>query len=164
MPIFLSLHAESYTLFRSIVEPCMLQIKLIDQGFFWDIVDLRILQPDWLGTFLAKFTNYLLCFLNLYLHAKNEVDAIIIPWNIADLRILQSDWIRAFCVITQELEFPQKRNLCRLRAYKMNFHLTPDPENSRSRQLFWETSKTLIFSHLGPIEHFWKKKRIFLKI
>lgn len=154
MPIFLSLHAESYTLFRSIVEPCMLQIKLIDQGFFWDIVDLRILQPDWLGTFLAKFTNYLLCFLNLYLHAKNEVDAIIIPWNIADLRILQSDWIRAFCVITQELEFPQKRNLCRLRAYKMNFHLTPDPENSRSRQLFWETSKTLIFSHLGPIEHF----------
>lgn len=37
----------------------------------------NILKLDWLGAFLTmlnqKFTNQLLCFLNLYLHGKNQV-------------------------------------------------------------------------------------------
>ena len=68
----------------------------------------RILQSDWLRAFLTmpyyKLTNHLLQFLNLYLHAKNQIYSFAFSWDIANLRILWFDWLWAFWLIIRELE------------------------------------------------------------
>ena len=76
--------------------------------FFFDIADLSIQQCDWVRAFSttpnSKYTSYFSHFLNLYLHATNQVDSYFFTLNTADLRILQSDWLGAFWLITQESE------------------------------------------------------------
>ena len=72
----------------------------------WDIAEIfKILKPDWLRVFLntpsLTFINHVLCFLNLYLQAKNEVDSLIFSLDIPDLRILQSAWLGVFCLMNQ---------------------------------------------------------------
>ena len=57
--------------------------------FNWNLVDSKILQSDWPSAFSMKrrknFTNHLLGFLNLHLHAKNEV----IHWFLLELYRIQ---------------------------------------------------------------------------
>ena len=69
------------------------------------------------------------CFLNLYLHAKNEVDSLILSLDIADLEILQSVWLGVFCLITYKPEFSAIRNLHKHRDNNINYW-TPNPEKS----------------------------------
>ena len=62
----------------------------------WDIAGLRILKLDWLRALLTipdkKFTNHILHFLNLYLHATNQVDSLTLTRDVADSGILIFLW------------------------------------------------------------------------
>lgn len=107
----------------------------VDSSLTWDIVDLRIPQPDSSRSSLTssnkKFSSHLLSSFNLSPYAKNHSDWHCYCW-LVDIRILQPHWLRAFW-LTQELEVSHIWDLCRYKANNMNFYLTPNPKKGNDR-------------------------------
>lgn len=134
--------------------------------FSQDLPDLRIQQSDWLRVFLIlsklKFKIFLLCFMNVYLPALNQVNSSISSWDMTDLRNPQSNQLISFWFLTQELEFFKVWDLCRHKV-NMNFPLTPNLE--KSNDIFEKKlKKSLFLVILGSFCPFFQIKRIFLKI
>ena len=63
-------------------------------------------------------------------------------------KILHSDWLRAFWPVSQEQDFCQIWDLCRNKAYDINFH--------------YRTYSVKI-NDFGPFPQFWEQKLFFQK-
>ena len=66
--------------------------------------------------------------MNRYEHLKNQAFLSYCSRDIVDLKILLSDWLRAFGPISQEPDFFQKWDLCKITANSMSFHYRPNSE------------------------------------
>ena len=92
---------------------------------FWDKVNFRVLWPDWPRPFLTMSTqknfDYLLIYVNLYQHAKNQTILLICSGDMAHQKILQSDWLKTFWPISQG------QKMCWNTANNISFHYTVKP-------------------------------------
>ena len=88
----------------------------------WGKDNFRVLGPHpFLTMSTPTFLDQLLISMNLYQYTKNEAFSSFCSRDTVDLKILQSDWPRAFCPISQEVDFSQIRDLCNDTGINLNF-------------------------------------------
>ena len=111
MTIFVCAHPKiikSTFSFPELVPAC--KKKLIPFVHSLDIVNFKVQRPDWPHPFLIllnqKNSSQLLIFVNLYQHAKSEVDSSICSGEMVDLKILQSDSQKHFDLYLRNKIFP----------------------------------------------------------
>ena len=89
--------------------------------------------------------------INVYLHAKNQIQIISCLWNTDDLRILKSHWLRAIFSFTWELDFSQACSFLRVLMNHKTFDFTQIP-NKTYEVNFLKSPKTMFW---GIFDHFY---------
>ena len=102
------------------------------------------------------FFNQLLISINLYQHVKKQTFSSFCSRNVIDL---QFDWLRAFWLISQEQDFPEKYGICaRIQQLIQTFFIDQTQKkimasfSNRFKKPYFGSKKTF-FQKFGSVTH-----------